>query len=146
MTMEELNEFDKRLANHEREMFEKYKNRSEAYREKFKGFGCEIVLCLWWKYDGEKKAYNTRPLLLPGYECGVNCDIIMEGKIVDIESEEIYMSMSWMLYVWPKGRLRRSLERHFKVSYPITDLENEVDDDFDETLTEWLDILKHINN
>lgn len=147
ITMEEYNEFDKRLMNYEVTMYEKCKRVIDTYREQFVAYGCEVELSLFWKYDKESKIYTTRPLLLPGYESGISCDITKDGK--EIEVNEGCMSMSWMLYGWPKGRWRqRGLERYLKIRFPCTELDaedDEIKDECEDTINECLNILKHIN-
>lgn len=94
-------EKSKKIISHEEQMFKKYSEIIDEYKNLFKEHDCTLNTCLIWT-NSKGESFNNRPPFKNGYECQIYCEIQRDGKEVHIDStdgEADYypLSASWII-------------------------------------------------
>ena len=122
------------IIKYENLIFERYSRIIEKYTSWFRRYDCSLKVGLLWKNSLEKSYSSYRIPFSNGYSCYVSCEVLREGKEVQIRSYDGEADYYILSNAWLISTLERSI---FSLKVLLYDGECDVNED----IQDWLRLL-----
>lgn len=128
---------DQEIIAHENQMLNLYAQKTQRHRQDFAALDCILDVGLMWKPQKEKQAEFHRVEFKNGYNCYVYCVVKKDDKEIRIQSTDGEADWYSLSAAWLVSTICRTMGR------PYATLYDEIDDDIDSTLQDFLHQLQN---